>query len=386
MEARLIKLNDAATYCGLTNSLFVSLFPGLAIRFGNNELYDRVALDQWIDSRKFESTPRLPKLNAAHQSTEQRASVSLGNLIGAYKASLEFQNLKSVTRKDYNRVHSWLEKFSEMLVVDLDVGVIYQFRDQAFAEHKWRFANYVVQVVRLLLSWSKARGYVKENPALGIKLLKRPTGIDRANRPWSDDERMVVLNCAPIELKVFIALGMYTGLRESDVCALPRQAYDGSRVRTVASKNGERICILAHFRLRDILSDAAITDERRRAKRMARYRVSCELPSALALTSRGQAWTPAGFRASFFKLVRRLESEHKVKKGLTFHGLRHTLGKLIIEAGGSKEDVGMVLGDRSLAMAHFYSREYDKQVRADLSVRRLEAWDRQQTAGSLDVP
>ncbi len=40
--------------------------------------------------------------------------------------------------------------------------------------------------------------------------------------------------------------------------------------------------------------------------------------------------------------------------GLAFHGLRHTLGKLVIEGSGSKEDVAMVLGDRSLAMGEFY--------------------------------
>jgi len=40
--------------------------------------------------------------------------------------------------------------------------------------------------------------------------------------------------------------------------------------------------------------------------------------------------------------------------GLIFHGLRHTLGKLVIEGGGSKEDVAMVLGDRSLAMGESY--------------------------------
>ncbi len=43
-----------------------------------------------------------------------------------------------------------------------------------------------------------------------------------------------------------------------------------------------------------------------------------------------------------------------VRPGLAFHGLRHTMVKLVIEAGGSKEDVGMILGDRSLAMAELY--------------------------------
>ena len=43
--------------------------------------------------------------------------------------------------------------------------------------------------------------------------------------------------------------------------------------------------------------------------------------------------------------------------GLTYHGLRNTIGKLVLEAGGAKEDVAMILGDRSEAMGAFYSRE-----------------------------
>ena len=276
-------------------------------------------------------------------------------------------------KRDYGRVHDWLLRYSDELVTSLNSGAIYKLRDQAFSEHKWRFANYLVQVIRLLLSWAKGRGLVEENRALGIKLLKRPANVERANRPWSDIERKAVLETAAIELKLFIAIGMYTGLREADVCALTRQAYDGNRITTVAAKNGERISISVHFRLREILDEASTIRAARLTKRARRYKKGHIDPPTLAVTSRCQPWTPAGFRASFFKLVRRLEAGGKVGAGLTFHGLRHTLGKLIIEAGGSKEDVGMVLGDRSIAMAHFYSREHDKQTRVDLAVQRLEA-------------
>jgi integrase len=188
-----------------------------------------------------------------------------------------------------------------------------------------------------------------------------------------DLERKNVLDAAAIELKVFIAIGMYTGLREADVCALTRQAYDGKRISTVAAKNGERISISVHFRLREILDEASPVRAARLTKRARRYKNGRTDPPMLAVTSRCQPWTPAGFRASFFKLVKRLEASAKVDPGLTFHGLRHTLGKLIMESGGSKEDVGMVLGDRSIAMAHFYSREHEKQTRVDLAVQRLEA-------------
>jgi integrase len=76
-----------------------------------------------------------------------------------------------------------------------------------------------------------------------------------------------------------------------------------------------------------------------------------------------KASTEGGFRASFFKLLGKRERAGKVKQGLAFHGLRHTAGKLVIEAGGSRTDVGMLLGDRSEAMAVFYSQEHEKKER-----------------------
>ena len=52
-----------------------------------------------------------------------------------------------------------------------------------------------------------------------------------------------------------------------------------------------------------------------------------------------------------------------------------------MEAGGSKEDIGLILGDRSLAMATFYNREFEKMTRTDAMVRRLEAVDIRKAIG-----
>jgi integrase len=367
-----MKLTDAAAYCGLNSRQFSSTFPGRPTVIQDRVLYDRHLIDQWIDAQRTDGFAGPPATSASLAPSEHGASLSVGELINSYKNSIEFQSLKPQTKRDYTRVTDWLLRHADTPVACLSAGTIYKLRDQAFADHKWRFANYVVQVIRLVLSWAKGRGILNDNPALGIKLIKRPD-VARANRPWSDGERRAVLETAAIELRLFVAIGMYTGLREADVCALTRQSYNGERISTVASKNGEKISISVHFVLRQILDESSLVLATRLTRRARRYNLSRSDPAALTVTSRCQPWTPAGFRASFFKLVNRLEASGKVNPGLTFHGLRHTLGKLIMEAGGSKEDVGMVLGDRSIAMAHFYSREHEKQARVDVAVQRLEA-------------
>lgn len=311
---------------------------------------------------------------------------SFRTLVAAYRSSPDFRELRERTRQDYDRVLKWLlVNFPRIDVRDIETRHVYSLRDEAFCAHKRRFANYTVQVLRLVLRWGKERGRVDRNAAEGIKSLKRPPG-PRANRPWTDHEREIVLSAAPIELRAIIALGMYAGLREADACSIPQSAYDGDRIKVVAAKNQEHLDIRVHFRLRAVLAEADLARSIRRQNRRKRKRTLLPEPETLAVTSRGRSWTTAGFRASFFKLVRKLHAEGKVERGLTFHGLRHTLGKLVMEAGGAKEDIGLILGDRSLAMATFYSREHDKIGRTDVTVRRLEAVELRKAIRPIVLP
>jgi integrase len=307
-------------------------------------------------------------------------NTSLRELVKLYFAAPEFLDLRDSTKFDYSRVIQWLlVQAGDVSARKIETRHIYALRDLAFAARKRRFANYVVQVIRLLLRWGRERNHVDTNVAEGVKCLKRPLGL-RANRPWSDVERRIVLEAAPIELRSVITLGMFAGLREADACSLPNSAYDGERIRVVAAKNQEELVIRVHYQLRETLLEAA-NERAAKARRRSRRRSNVRDPDTLVVTSRGRTWTPSGFRASFFKLIRALEAERRVDPGLTFHGLRHTLGKLVMEAGGSKEDIGLILGDRSLAMATFYSREFEKITRTDAMVRRLEAVDIRKAIG-----
>ena len=309
---------------------------------------------------------------------------SLKALVMAYRKSPEFSELMPRTRSDDDRYFDYLIPLSDMPVSTIDAEFVYGLRDKAYRRHKRRFANYLVTVVRLLFAWGKPRGFIKSNPAEGVKSYKRPKGMPLANRPWQDHERETVLRAASIELRAMIALGMFAGLREGDACTIPKAAYDGERIEATVSKNSEVLSLPAHFRLRAVLHEAAEARKVKLKRRARRYRVVSIDPPTLTVTSRGNSWTEAGFRASFFKLVRSLRQEGKVRPGLTFHGLRHTMGKLVIEAGGSKEDVKIILGDRSDAMGEFYSREHEKKGRIGLTMDRLEQSEREKMENRAD--
>jgi integrase len=66
----------------------------------------------------------------------------------------------------------------------------------------------------------------------------------------------------------------------------------------------------------------------------------------IAATTNGTPWTVSGFNSSFIKAIAKLQRAGAVDAGLTFHGLRHTVGTMLIEAGCDIDTVRRWLGQR----------------------------------------
>jgi hypothetical protein len=92
----------------------------------------------------------------------------------------------------------------------------------------------------------------------------------------------------------------------------------------------------------------------------------------IAATTNGTPWTESGFNSTFIKAIRRLEREGAVQPGLTFHGLRHTVGTLLVEAGFDIDTVRRWLGQKTLAMAIHYSETADTTDRMDGVMARFD--------------
>ena len=279
---------------------------------------------------------------------------TLKALIVAYKGSPEYMGLMERTKADYEKVFDYLAPIGEMPLISLDMAGVYRLREQAMRRKKRRFANYVIQVLRRVLGWGQPRGFVELNAAKGVEAVERPKHLPRANRPWTDDEREAVLREAPIELRAMIALGMYAGLREGDACTITKASYSDGLIECVASKNGEHLWLPVHFRLKSILAELSAERIRKLSNRAGRRKVVPIDPPTLSVTSKGTSWTEAGFRASFFKLLRKLAASGQVRPGLTFHGLRHT----ILHAGSRvlafelKQQAGAARWRNSLQFQH----------------------------------
>ena len=182
----------------------------------------------------------------------------------------------------------------------------------------------------------------------------RPKNAPEANRPWSDNEFETVLANAPEGIRIALVLGGLFGLREGDALRCPWSSFDGSHLEFATSKTGRKIRLPAHHMAIKVFRDAS-----RRSP-------------VMVTGVRGRPFTESGFRTMFFRLLKRLEGEGVIGCGLTFHGLRHTVGGRLAEAGADTRTIADWLGQETLAMADLYSRRADASGRIEQVAARLE--------------
>ena len=275
---------------------------------------------------------------------QQKAALpgTLDGLMQLYRASPTYLDLAASTRTGYARMMNLLIPIANMPLVELTPQFIAGLRDRIAAKHGRRQANYVMAVISVACEYGREHGVIADNPVKGVKRVRRDRQRPKANRPWGADERQAVLNAVPVQLRVPIALSMFTGLRKGDVLALSKSSFRDGRIWRRTSKTGYEMSIPIHSDLRAILADATAHNA-----------------ITIAATTNGTPWTISGFNSTFIKAIRRLEREGLVQPGLTFHGLRHTVGTLLIEAGFDIDTVRRWLGQKTLAMAIHYSETAD---------------------------
>lgn len=275
---------------------------------------------------------------------------SLAALWAAYTASPEWRGLKPRTRSDYQAVRDWLGEGAQRATVKaITPAQVLKLRDKAAGERGRRFGNYVLAVVRLVIEWGRPRGWRADNPAMGLKSIRKPKGEKNLNRAWTSDEVEAFLADCPPQIIVPFALGLFAGMREGDALRVTWGAYNGAAISWRAGKNDE-LCVAPVTGLFQVILDSA-----REARKAA------EVPSVrVAVNAYGQPWTESGFRASFFKRVKALQAAGRLNPGCTFHGLRHTIGTFARDGEESEFRIAAAIGDRTTAMASIYGRDADR--------------------------
>jgi len=189
-------------------------------------------------------------------------------------------------------------------------------------------ANKELMRLNHMLNRAVAWGYLKSNPAKGLKKAKEAPGRTRYLTP---DEREALLQEANPALRLYILMALQTGARKGELIAL-RWADVDMRGRTVTfrkTKNGESRSIPMTDTLREALSALPRPIN----------------PDTPVLPPRD----PEVIRKSFSRLVKRLEIQD-----LRFHDLRHDAASTLTMAGVSQRAVMEILGHKDPRMTVRY--------------------------------
>jgi integrase len=286
---------------------------------------------------------------------EKAAPGTLGMLLASYRFSPAFEYLAASTQSGYLKMMNVLQPLHEMPLVELTSPFIASLRDKLASKRGRRTANFAMAVVSVACEYGKEQGIISQNPVKGIKRVRRERGLPKANRPWTREECRAALERLPAHLVLPVALAMYTGLRQGDVLTLRKNALRNGHIWRVTGKTEQQVSLPVHPGLAEILQSAPDHDA-----------------VTLAATSAGTPWTSDGFRASFNKAMKRLADEGRVGHDLTFHGLRHTVGTLLIESGVELDIVRRWLGQKTLAMAIHYTEGADTSKQMSETVMKFD--------------
>ena len=209
----------------------------------------------WKGGPRLTGEPGTPEFIASyHEAVSAKKSAPPGALLAllqAYQASSEFGGLRERTRSDYVKQIKQIEiAFGDMPVNALNArGVRAEFmawRDQLGTRSR-RQADYAWTVLARVLSWSKDRKLITENPCERGGRLYRG---NRADKIWTADDEAAFYRTAPSHLHLPVLLALWTGQREGDLLRLTWSAYDGETIRLKQSKTGARVSIPVGARLR----------------------------------------------------------------------------------------------------------------------------------------
>ena len=279
------------------------------------------------------------------------AADSLAALMIAYRRSPEWNALKPNSRAQYNRYLRHLEEAWHRPVAKLSRSFLLDMRDAVAQGWGPAAGNCFIQATSALFAWARNRGKIEHSPVDRVQAI--PGGHFPA---WSMDQVAIAMNAFPEPLRRAVVLGMYTGQRRADLCAMTWGAYDGAIIRVRQAKTGAALQVPVHSVLRSEL-------ERWKANRSA---------TVILTTARGLPWSGTHLSTCFAQAVR----DAGLPSGLNVHGLRKLAATSLAEAGCSALEIAAITGHRSLSMVALYTASADQRRLASAAMGRLETASR----------
>jgi integrase len=277
---------------------------------------------------------------------------SLAHLIDVYRSSPEFRALADKTRKDYGRYLDLLKRqHGHRSVAQMPREAVLKIRDDN--QENPRTANYIVAVLRLILSYAEDRAKTFRLPPNWVNPARRPKRLrtGTGHRPWEEVEVAAFRKRWGSDTleRVLFEVFLNAGQRGGDIAPMIRQQYFRGEIAVAQEKTKERVWIPASSELRAVLDPWL--DQHGHV--------------VLFRTPTGRPLKVDHMRHLMRDAIRQAE----LPDDCTLHGLRYTFATRAIEIGLDWQTIESIVGHRTAEMAHKYTA---KRRSARLAIATLD--------------
>jgi integrase len=258
-------------------------------------------------------------------------------LIASYKRSRRFARLAPRTKQDYDRVLAFLDDRLGKLPADkMQKKDVVRLRDTN--ADTVRFANYCVQILKVLFDHACEQGWRADNPAKGVQLLESTAD---PRKPWPQDMIDAYRAAADGRALLIFELCLGTGQRIGDVLRMRWDQIEDAGVHVRQGKTRKPLWVPFTRRLAAVLANT---------------------PRDGLTIITGRAGRPLSYRQASHAVM-------QVRKQIgaeeyDLHGLRHAAAAELAALGCSDELIEAVTGHQSRAMVAHYAGAARQRTRA----------------------
>lgn len=324
--------------------------------------FDGASLDEALKA-EHEGAQALAAAYAERPKNHEPDSQTVRSLIIRYRSAPDgLQALAASTQANWRRSLDLIEaEFGSMPLRALEsrqaAKRFIEWRDR-FAS-KPRRADYHMQVLKRVLSWSVEKYLIKESPIAGAKNIYKSS---RAHLIVSPEELSSILQHVTPEASIAIQLAALTAIRREDLVSLKWEHLDGNALVFATGKSGgkKRVRVPLYGQAAKIIGDLREARERSIAEG--------KVPTAhILLTPKGTRWKPDSLTQAFARAAKKANVDRHL------HDLRGTAITQFVAAGLSNEAIADIVGWEVSNVSNIRKHYVDPATATQMVIERLEA-------------
>ena len=274
---------------------------------------------------------------------------TVGWLIDQFRCSPRFAALAGNSQRIYERGWRALAPVAGQAAGDVKPRHIHTIYDSLLP--KVGLANQFRTAASVLFDLGLRRGVVEVNPVVAIEresgghLPDWSAGMIEAFRQREGE--------AKLHGRLAFHIGIYTGMREGDLCRLTWAQYDGQHIRYVPAKTARKVGLELRIPVHPDLK--AVLDE---AQAQAQCRYVIHNPG-------GDRMTDGGFRQMWKRTLQALDIPH-----VAYHGSRKAAVIMLAHCGCTVHEIMSWTG-HSMGMVTLYTRGVSQERLSDAAYEKL---------------